>query len=344
MYEARDGEGVLSANKRISVKVSTVTKRHAWKTPTPASVAWINNQREGASATQYRTDGKVNCIRALIYCCQVRAVAAQDELRDPYVRVCIYLLAALGFIALMWKAWQFTMWLCEPPEEPEDDFEPDGPRQVTLQMRLLDPRDGVVLRLRRGNSPRRAEPMLQLEAEPPAEAESPAEAEPQPAAEQRESEPEDSSPEPSIDEEYEQLWEQRAAEALAQGMAPEQIVRWRRREERAAYTGQYQESSDEGADFEEGEEEEKTSSERTVPPDAGSAAEERVAPPAAGSAASVRADPPGPEPESEDAVQRIPGQDPFAHMTPEEVEQKTGFWACSYVSPNRVGFTQPSPP
>ena len=158
MYEARDGEDALSGNKHISVKVSTLTKRHAWKPPTPASVAWINNQRgrAGASATQYRTDGKIKCLRALVYCCQVRAVAAQDELQDPYVRGCIYLLAALGFIALVWKIWQFNLWLYRLPEEP-DNFEPDGPRQVTLQMRLLGPRDSLVLRVQRGGSPRNAE-------------------------------------------------------------------------------------------------------------------------------------------------------------------------------------------
>ena len=126
-------------------------------------------------------------------------------------------------------------------------------------------------------------------------------------------------------------------------MIPEQIVQWRRREERAIYTGQYDESSDQASDSEE--EGDETSSERIVPPGAGNTAEarvappaegntaeervvppaagntagERVAPPAAGSTASVRADPLGPEPESESAVQRISGQDPFAHMTPEEM-------------------------
>ena len=54
---------------------------------------------------------------------------------------------------------------------------------------------------------------------------------------------------------------------------------------------------------------------------AGNTAEERVAPPAAGSTAIERADPPGPEPESESAVERISGQDPFAHMTPEEMAE-----------------------
>ena len=226
-----------------------MTKRHAWKTPTPASVAWINNQRDraGASATQYRTDGKINCLRALVYCCQVRAVAAQDELRDPYVRVCIYLLAALGFIALMWKIWQFNLWLYRLPAEPPDDFDPDGPRQVTLQMRLLGPRDNLVLRVQRGNDPRNAEQAAQIVAEPTAEAEPPAEAEPQPAVEQQD----EGSEGRSIDEEYEQLWQQRAAEAFSQGMTPEQIVQWRRREERAIYTGQYEESSDERSDSEE---------------------------------------------------------------------------------------------
>ena len=41
MYEARDGEDMLSSSKKIFVKVSTVTKQHAWKTPTPAYVGWI---------------------------------------------------------------------------------------------------------------------------------------------------------------------------------------------------------------------------------------------------------------------------------------------------------------
>ena len=48
MYGARDGEDVLSSTERISVKVSTVTKQHAWKTPVPASVAWIANRKDRA--------------------------------------------------------------------------------------------------------------------------------------------------------------------------------------------------------------------------------------------------------------------------------------------------------
>ena len=79
MYEAREGEDVLSSSKKISVKVSTVTKQHAWKTPTPACVGWIKDQdRAGRTATAYRQDGQlVGCIKALVVPSQIQAVAGQ---------------------------------------------------------------------------------------------------------------------------------------------------------------------------------------------------------------------------------------------------------------------------
>ena len=58
MYGARDGEDVLSSTERISVKVSTVTKQHAWKTPVPASVARIANRKDRAGSTALKTKGK----------------------------------------------------------------------------------------------------------------------------------------------------------------------------------------------------------------------------------------------------------------------------------------------
>ena len=95
MYEARDGEDVLSSSKKISVKVSTVTKQHAWKTPTPACVGWIKDQdRAGRTATAYRQDGQlVGCIKALVVLSQIQAVAGQPTYcLSQYEWVCIVLL------------------------------------------------------------------------------------------------------------------------------------------------------------------------------------------------------------------------------------------------------------
>ena len=60
---------MLSSSKKISVKVSTMTKQHAWKTPTPACVGWIKDQdRAGKTATAYCQDGQlVGCIKGT--CC-----------------------------------------------------------------------------------------------------------------------------------------------------------------------------------------------------------------------------------------------------------------------------------
>ena len=311
MFEPRTGDDVLTTSRHINVKVSQVKKPQPWKTPVPASLAWISNKnsdiRAGDSAVRHRAEGQgINCTKALIYFSQVRAVAAQSELNEPYVWMCIYLLAALGIIAVVWKTWQCMMWLLVPPEE-ADDFDVDGPRQLTLQLRLLDPRDGMVLRLRRGATSQAgavevaaepseavgptveaaAEPIIQETAEPLVEPEG------QPS--ESEAEGSDISFQESRDEEYEEMWNQRAREALAQGMTPEQILQWRRREERAAYTGQYEESSYAGSATEE----EESSDERSNPPTERADPPERAAPP-------EREEPPVPS-------------DPFENMTGNEL-------------------------
>ena len=99
MYEARDGEDVLSSSKKISVKVSTLTKQHAWKTPTPACVGWIKDQdRAGRTATAYRQDGQVvGCIKALVVLSQIQAVAGQPTYCvSPREWYALYFLAAIG--------------------------------------------------------------------------------------------------------------------------------------------------------------------------------------------------------------------------------------------------------
>ena len=73
---------MLAASASLSgsrVKVSTVTKQHAWKTPTPACVGWIKDQdRAGRTATACRQDGQlVGCIKAFVVLSQIQAVAGQ---------------------------------------------------------------------------------------------------------------------------------------------------------------------------------------------------------------------------------------------------------------------------
>ena len=79
MYGARDGEDVLSSTERISVKVSTVTKQHAWKIPVPASVAWIANRKDRAGSTALKTKGSVNHIKSLVILSQITAARAQGQ-------------------------------------------------------------------------------------------------------------------------------------------------------------------------------------------------------------------------------------------------------------------------
>lgn len=111
MYEARDGEDVLSSSKKISVKVSTVTKQHAWKTPTPACVGWIKDQdRAGRTATAYRQDGQlVGCMKALVVLSQIQAVAGQPTYcLSQYEWYGLFFLAGIGMGVLMWAIWQLA--------------------------------------------------------------------------------------------------------------------------------------------------------------------------------------------------------------------------------------------
>ena len=86
MYEARDGDDMLFSSKKISVKVSTLTKQHAWKTPTPACVGWIKDQdRAGRTATAYRQNGQlVGCIKALVVLSQNQAWQGSQRTACPH--------------------------------------------------------------------------------------------------------------------------------------------------------------------------------------------------------------------------------------------------------------------
>ena len=105
------GEDVLSSSKKISVKVSTVTKQHAWKTPTPACVGWIKDQdRAGRTATAYRQDGQlVGCIKALVVLSQIQAVAGQPTYcLSQYEWYALFFLAGIGIGVLIWAIWQLA--------------------------------------------------------------------------------------------------------------------------------------------------------------------------------------------------------------------------------------------
>ena len=111
MYEARDGEDMLSSSKKISVKVSTMTKQHAWKTPTPACVGWIKDQdRAGKTATAYCQDGQlVGCIKALVVLSQIQAVAGQPtDCLSQYEWYALFFLAGIGIGVLIWAIWQLA--------------------------------------------------------------------------------------------------------------------------------------------------------------------------------------------------------------------------------------------
>ena len=104
MYEARDGEDVLSSTERISdisVKVSAVTKQHAWKTPVPASVAWIENRKDRAGSTAPKTKGSVNYIKSLVILSQITAVRAQGQGNQWINPIVLYILALIGLLPSM---------------------------------------------------------------------------------------------------------------------------------------------------------------------------------------------------------------------------------------------------
>ena len=102
---------MLSSSKKISVKVSTVTKQHAWKTPTPACVGWIKDQdRAGRTATAYRQDGQlVGCIKALAVLSQIQAVAGQPTYcLSQYEWYALFFLAGIGIGVLTRAIWQLA--------------------------------------------------------------------------------------------------------------------------------------------------------------------------------------------------------------------------------------------
>ena len=150
---------MLSSSKKISVKVSTVTKQHAWKTPTPACVGWIKDQdRAGRTATAYRQNGQlVGCIKALVVLSQIQAVAGQPTYcLSPYKWYALFFLAAIGTCVLIWKlAQQFIAccvdWLC--PIEPiaqETGHEVQlhiQDQQITLRLRVTAIRNNQQLTL-----------------------------------------------------------------------------------------------------------------------------------------------------------------------------------------------------
>ena len=115
MCEAHDGEDVLSSTKRISVKVSTVTRQHAWKTPVPASVAWIDNRKDRAGSTAPKTKGSVNYIKSLVILSQITAVRAQGQGNQWINPIVLYILALTGLLAIYVKLYQLgvliTDWL-----------------------------------------------------------------------------------------------------------------------------------------------------------------------------------------------------------------------------------------
>ena len=92
--------------ERIPVKVSTVTKQHAWKTPISASVARISNRRDQAGSTAQKPKGSVNCIKSLVILSQIAAVQAQDQEREWVNPILLYILAFIGLMGIYENLYQ----------------------------------------------------------------------------------------------------------------------------------------------------------------------------------------------------------------------------------------------
>ena len=301
MYEARDGEDVLSSSKKISVKVSTVTKQHAWKTPTPACVGWSKDQdRAGRTATAYRQDGQlVGCMKALVVLSQIQAVAGQPTYcLSQYEWYGLFFLAGIGMGVLMWAIWQlarqfiiFVLDWVRPiePEAQETGHEVQlhiQDQQITLRIRVTATGDNQQLTLI--NPAPAATPRSEPAADPRTPAETPRS-------------PEELTPR-GIERWHEERWVREAAEAR---MTMQELIEWRNQEE-SLLRGEHPDGMSDLKDSESNESE-------AAPASAGSTAEERAAPP-------ERADPPR-EPESEADAASIERSDPFAHMSPAELEQ-----------------------
>ena len=143
MCEARDGEDVLSSTKRISVKVSTVTKQHAWKTPVPASVAWIDNRKDRAGSTAPKTKGSVNYIKSLVILSQITAVRAQGQGNQWINPIVLYILALIGLLAIYEKLYQLGVLITDWLFSPEGENQPERVEGAEVQLQL----DSATVRL-----------------------------------------------------------------------------------------------------------------------------------------------------------------------------------------------------
>ena len=313
MCEAHDGEDVLSSTKRISVKVSTVTKQHAWKTPVPASVAWIDNRKDRAGSTAPKTKGSVNYIKSLVILSQITAVRAQGQGNQWINPIVLYILALIGLLAIYVKLYQLgvliTDWLFPPEGEnqlPEQPVQVEGAEvqlqldSATVRLNITAYRDGRQLNISQTvNAPAAAPRQGSAEAPQPQPAETPRQEELTPSRIERWSE---------------EQWVQRGAES---NMTLQELIEWRRREERLIH-GQDPDSSQDEPGESTSHSADSPASERDVPPER-EEPPERVAPP-------ERAEPPisssGPELLTGDpAIEREAPLDPFDGMSPNELQQ-----------------------
>ena len=310
MCEAHDGEDVLSSTKRISVKVSTVTTQHAWKTPVPASVAWIENRKDRAGSTAPKTKGSVNYIKSLVILSQITAVRAQGQGNQWINPIVLYILALIGLLAIYEKLYQLgrliTDWLFPPEGENQPVREVEGAEvqlqldSATVRLNITAHRDGRQLNISQTvNAPAAAPRPGSAEAPQPQPAETPRQEELTPSRIERWSE---------------EQWVQRGAES---NMTLQELIEWRRREERLIH-GQDPDSSQDEPGESTSHSADSPASERDVPPER-EEPPERVAPP-------ERAEPPisssGPELLTGDpATEREAPLDPFDGMSPNELQQ-----------------------
>ena len=320
MYEARDGEDVLSSTERISVKVSTVTKQHAWKTPVPASVAWITNRKDRAGSTALKTKGSVNYIKSLVILSQITAVRAQGQGNQWINPIVLYVLAVIGLLAIYEKLYQLgrliTDWLFPPEGENQPDWvEGAEVHSATVRLNITAYRDGRQLNISQTvNAPAAAPRPGSAEAPQPQPAETPRQEELTPSRIERWSE---------------EQWVQRGAES---NMTLQELIEWRRREENLIH-GQDPDSSQDEPGESTSHSADSPAPEREEPP-------ERVAPP-------ERAEPPisssGPELLTGDpaAIEREAPLDPFDGMSPNELHQSRGREPISWDRRRQLQWRQP---
>ena len=262
----------------------------------------------------------MNYIKSLVILSQITAVRAQGQGNQWINPIVLYVLAVISLLAIYEKLYQLgrliTDWLFPPEGENQPDWvEGAEVHSATVRLNITSYRDGRQLNISQTvNAPAAAPRPGSAEAPQPQPAETPRQEELTPSRIERWSE---------------EQWVQRGAES---NMTLQELIEWRRREERLIH-GQDPDSSQDEPGESTSHSADSPAPEREEPP-------ERVAPP-------ERVEPPisssGPELLTGDpaAIEREAPLDPFDGMSPNELHQSRGREPISWDRRRQLQWRQP---